>query len=145
MAWNVMEQHISLNTCQINFVVNYISCISCHQQLLNTCYTQDFNFSFSLISNFPVLAFPCLSSCPTQSWDSSGSGLYWFDNWICSTFAKETKFCSVYYHIFFHASCPWRKDSSSSINFDLYKSLMVIAIFPFIMSYLERACNISSG
>ena len=51
-----MEQHISLSTCQINFVVNYISCISCHQQLLNTCYTQDFVRG---IPQHKILSTPC--------------------------------------------------------------------------------------
>ena len=54
---------------------------------------QFFFFLFPLISNFPVLAFPCLSSCPWQSRDSSV--VVDFIGWqleLGSTFAKETKF-----------------------------------------------------
>lgn len=122
LAWNVMEQHISLNMCQINFVVNCISFVFCHQQLSNTCYTRDYYFflSFPLISNFPLLVFPCLPPCPWWSWDS-----YFIMDFIgCllelfPTFAKKTKhnkICSDT-HIFFHAPCPSREDSSSSSKF----------------------------
>lgn len=132
LAWNVMEQHISLNMCQINFVVNYISCISCHQQLSNTCYTQDFNFFFflfPLISNFPVLAFPCLSSCAWQSWDSSV--VVDFIGWqleLGSTFAKKKQILFWYTtHIFFFMHHVLEERTAlAPINFDLYKSLVVI-------------------